>query len=208
MLSSIELLNLKLPQPAGSVLISPWIDMSLSAYKGGNALVETDFLVTANQFVPFVTETWLGGLDGNSPYANPLCYEPNQLYGLNQQLIFVGGAEFAIQDSRNLSQLLGKAHVPHELHVGWGEMHIYAMGSDWVAPSVQRQTDAAIIVWILDAIEGKSAHSQGVDFTGKPLAPVVEWSIYAVKCRSELSRRSSIDACDVIMADRVPSPWF
>lgn len=148
MLSGVELLRRGLPQPAASVLISPWIDMSLRSYEGGNPLVESDFLVTANSLVPLLTSMWLRGRSGNSPEVNPLFCRPEDIKDLNPLLILVGAAEFALQDSRDLATLCQKANVRHELVAEWGQLHIYAMGSQWIDPAVREKTDAKIIGWM------------------------------------------------------------
>jgi acetyl esterase/lipase len=152
-LSAIELTQLELPQPAGSVLISPWMDMSLRAYQGGNAHVESDFLVTANNFVPIVTSMFLGGLSGTSPDVNPLFRSADEIRKLKPQLILVGGAEFALQDSKEWAALCEKANVRHELVVEWGQLHVYALGSKFVDPHVRGKTDAKIVGWIKHCLD-------------------------------------------------------
>lgn len=63
--------------------------MSLSAYEGGNPLVETDFLVAANQNVPSITKMFLGhGRSGSDPDVNPLFANPAELGGLCPQLMY------------------------------------------------------------------------------------------------------------------------
>ncbi|KAL2831018.1 alpha/beta-hydrolase [Aspergillus pseudoustus] len=149
-LSATELPALNLPQPACSVLISPWLDTSLSLYAaGGNPLSTTDYVNTANTSVPLMFGLFLGGKkDGSDPDVNPLCRKPNEMHFLNPQLILTGGAEMAMWDGRRWAHLCGEAGVSHELVVEWGQLHIYAMGSKWVERRVREKTEERIISWI------------------------------------------------------------
>jgi acetyl esterase/lipase len=79
-LSSIELLRLKLPQPAGSVLISPWLDMSLRLHQqGGNAAVESDYLYHGNESIPMLTAMFVGDRSGTDPDVNPFYRNPEEI---------------------------------------------------------------------------------------------------------------------------------
>ncbi|RAH76356.1 alpha/beta-hydrolase [Aspergillus japonicus CBS 114.51] len=140
------------PQPAGTVLISPWMDMSLKAFEGGNALVETDYIVGANATVPTFVDAWLDGESGNSPRVNPLSCAPAAFSGLGPVLALAGGGEFALQEGKDLAALLSKAGVRHHLQVEWGQMHLYGLGSAWVDPTVRRNTDGMIYRWMLDCV--------------------------------------------------------
>lgn len=126
--------------------------MSLSAYEGGNPLVETDFLVAANQNVPGITKMFLGSRSGSDPEVNPLFSNPNELKGLNPQLILLGGAEFCHQDGRDLAVLCKRAGVKHQLVVEFGQLHVYALGSKWIAPEIREKTDTKIVDWIKAAV--------------------------------------------------------
>ncbi|KAH8807485.1 Alpha/Beta hydrolase protein [Xylogone sp. PMI_703] len=151
-LSAVELFHLNLPQPAGSVLMSPWIDMSLKAYNGGNSNVLGDYFLGANEAVPQLAAMFRGSLPGTSSEVNPLYRPPHEISFLNPQLIFVGGAEFALQDSKEWAALCEKANVKHKLIVEWGHLHVYALGSDFLDPRIRSNTDTQIIGWILECI--------------------------------------------------------
>ncbi|KAF9892983.1 hypothetical protein FE257_012394 [Aspergillus nanangensis] len=153
-LSGLEAIRRNLPQPAGSVLMSPWMDMSLDSFRGGNALVETDYIVGANLTVPTFTAAWLNGTPADSPLVNPLCCSAAEFQGLNPLLILVGGGEFAYQEGKDLAKLATQAGVRHHLEIEWGQMHLYALGSKWVSPAVRRKTDGMIYRWILDCLAG------------------------------------------------------
>ncbi|KAL2785973.1 alpha/beta-hydrolase [Aspergillus keveii] len=144
-----------LPQPAGSVLVSPWLDMSLPSFRGGNALVETDYLVGGNLTVPTFVNAWLNGEPGDSPQVNPLYCALSEFEGVNPVLILVGGGEFALQEGKDLARHLEDAGVRQHLEVEWGQMHLYALGSKWVDPEVRRKTDAMIYRWILECLAGE-----------------------------------------------------
>ncbi|KAL4862859.1 Alpha/Beta hydrolase protein [Aspergillus spectabilis] len=105
-LSAIKLPHLNLPQPAASVLISPWLDTSLSLYTaGGNSVAETDYLNTANTSVPMMFRLFLGGVDESAPDVNPLSRQPGEIKFLNPQLIPTGGAEMAMYGGRQWAAL-------------------------------------------------------------------------------------------------------
>lgn len=126
--------------------------MSLSAYEGGNPLVETDFLVAANQNVPAITKMFIGSRSGSDPEINPLFSNPDELKGLNPQLVLIGGAEFCHQDGRDLAVLCKRAGVKHELVAEYGQLHVYALGSAWIDRQVREKTDSKIIDWIKAAV--------------------------------------------------------
>ena len=152
-MTAIECVRLDLPQPAASILISPWLDYSLRAFEGGNPLVETDYLVHANQVVPRMVQDFLGNISGSSPDVNVLFRKPHEIKNLNPQLILTGAGEFAVQDARDWATLCREAGVKHEMLVEWGQLHIYALGSKIVDPGVRRTTDAKIVSWIMQHIE-------------------------------------------------------
>jgi epsilon-lactone hydrolase len=149
-LSGIECIRQQLPQPAASILISPWMDFSMRAYEGGNALVETDFVASANEIVPILGDAFIGssGYTRTSPEVNPLYLDPNFVKGLNPQLIFVGAAEFCIADSKDWADICRKGLVEHDLVVERGELHIYAMGSKWLTHAVREKTYQKMFGWM------------------------------------------------------------
>ncbi|KAF5640798.1 hypothetical protein F52700_3509 [Fusarium sp. NRRL 52700] len=152
-ISAIELLRLGLPQPAATILISPWIDMSLTAYRGGNPAVETDYFIVANEAVPRLARLFAGDFALDSPEVNPLSRQPEEIHGLCPQLILAGGAEFALYDSKAWAQLCAAAKVRQQLHVEWGHLHIYALGSRWIDPAIRKRTDLMIIGWMIKHVK-------------------------------------------------------
>ena len=148
MLSEIECLQNGLPQPSAAILLSPWMDMSMRNHNGGNALVETDYIITANRVCPIYVAQWLNGIPGNDPDVNPLYRSPDELRRMSPQLILVGAGEFALQDSKDFATLCGLAGVENQLVCEQGQLHIYALGSAWLAPSLRLRTDDIIIGWM------------------------------------------------------------
>lgn len=161
MLSALEAQAQGLPQPSGSVLISPWIDMALKSFQGGNALVETDYLVGGNLTVPVFSAAWLNGVSPTSPDVSPLHRTAAEIHDLNPLLILVGGGEFALQDSKDLAALCKRAKLPHHLEVEWGQMHLYGLGSKWISPKVREKTDDMIYRWIGDCLDANCGGTTG-----------------------------------------------
>ncbi|KIV92791.1 hypothetical protein PV10_04057 [Exophiala mesophila] len=147
-LAGLELHQLQLPQPAATILISPWIDMCLRAYEGGNAAVESDYFLMANTAVPSLVKLFIGDNPPDSPDVNPLHSTSEQISRLSPQLIFTGAAEFARYDSEKWAELCREAQVKCNMTIEWGQMHIYAVGSKFVDPTVRIKTDNMIIDWI------------------------------------------------------------
>ena len=140
--------SLQLPQPSCTILISPWHDMALSAYEGGNASVCSDFLVSANIGVPLMAKAFLGPYAPDDPDVNPLFRSVEEVKGLCPQLVFVGAAEFALSDSKDWARLCKRAGVECELQVEWGQLHVWALGSRWIEPELRRRTDERIVGWM------------------------------------------------------------
>ena len=124
------------------------MDMTLSHYVGGNSNVETDYVVTANTLVPMLLPMFLGGLSGTCPEVNPLYCDLEVVKQLNPQLVLVGSAEFVLQDSRAWATRCAEADLQHKLIVEWGQLHVYALGSRFLNPSIRERTDLEIVSWI------------------------------------------------------------
>ncbi|PPJ59594.1 hypothetical protein CBER1_01174 [Cercospora berteroae] len=120
-------------QPAASILISPWIDMSLCAYEGGNQAVMSDYFIMANEAVPMLTKAFLGKYAGTDGDANALYRPLDQLRGLNPQLIFVGAAEFALSDSKDWARRCREAGVPWLKSMLSGPTKVDAITGDWLS---------------------------------------------------------------------------
>ncbi|KIW98145.1 uncharacterized protein Z519_01729 [Cladophialophora bantiana CBS 173.52] len=160
-LAGLELKGHNLPQPAATVLISPWLDMNGKAYEGGNGAVETDYFIVANRAVPALAKLFIGDIPADSPEVNPLYHQPEALEGLSPQLILTGGAEFARYDSEKWAELCRAAGVECKLVIEWAQLHIYAVGSKFISPAVRRKTDGLIIQWIKDHVRASEKMIDG-----------------------------------------------
>jgi len=127
--------------------------MALRSFEGGNALVETDYIITANTGVPLFATRWIRDIDGASHEVNPLYCKSSDFHGLPPQLILVGGGDFVLPECRELSQRFTEAGLRHKMVVEWGEFHLYALGSKWVDPRTRAKTEATIFGWIAQALK-------------------------------------------------------
>lgn len=153
-LAAMELARLGLSQPAGSILMSPWIDMSEERSRNGYPEVETDYVITANLLIPSITRLFLGDAPGTSPDVNPLFCSRDQVSKLTPQLILAGAADVALRDSEMWVHMLKKTGVRHDFVVELGQMHIYAIGSSFLDPKVRKLTDEKIMDWMKKCIGG------------------------------------------------------
>jgi acetyl esterase/lipase len=122
--------------------------MATHPREGGNALMDTDYVVGANTVTSTFAKKWLNGISPTSPEANPIYRKPEEFNELNPQLILVGAGEFALQEAKDWAAQCSKGGVQHEIICEWGQLHIYALGSAWITPSVRERTDQSIIAWI------------------------------------------------------------
>jgi acetyl esterase/lipase len=109
-----------LPAPSAGVLLSPWLDLTLSgASMDGKAAL--DPMV---QRVPLqrMADAYLAGADPRAPLASPLFAE---LAGLPPLLLHVGSAETLLDDSTRFAQRARAAGVEVTLDV-WPDMiHVW-----------------------------------------------------------------------------------
>lgn len=140
----------------------------MCAHEGGNPIVETDYVIGANDSSPYLWKTWLNGIPPSSPDVNPLFQPIDTIRHINPQLILVGGGEFARQEGQAWARLCEKAGVRHQYMCEWGQLHNFALGSSWVDPAVRRVTDEAIVSWMTMCSErshdaSKESLAQGYD---------------------------------------------
>jgi acetyl esterase/lipase len=108
------------PLPAAGVLISPWLDLSLSGETLKTKAAE-DPLVTQD-LLARTAEAYLAGADPTTPTASPLFAD---LAGLPPLLVQVGSAETLLDDSRRFAERAVAAGVDVTLEV-WDEMiHVW-----------------------------------------------------------------------------------
>jgi acetyl esterase/lipase len=118
-----ELKRLSTKMPAATILISPWLDLSLNetAYSPGQY---TDFvaIIPGNRAVvyAFIPEH----MSMTNPLVSPLYSDQA---GLGPQLIFAADTEGLLNDSRAFHQKCIAANVQAKLVIGRGQMHTYAL---------------------------------------------------------------------------------
>jgi len=109
-------------QPKTMVLISPWLDASVSGQEHA-AIAPRDLM----QDIPGLAEAgrlYAGELDISHPFVSPL---QGDLGGLAQMMVFTGTHDLLHPDSVALANKARLAGVPIELHVQSGLPHSYAM---------------------------------------------------------------------------------
>lgn len=108
------------PLPAGGVMMSPWVDLTLS---GGSmdTKADADPMCSRESLRPSA-EWYAGDTDRAAPLVSPLFAD---LSGLPPMLILVGTAEVLLDDSIRLADRARAAGVDVELDVGEDLLHVY-----------------------------------------------------------------------------------
>jgi acetyl esterase/lipase len=117
------LLNLKnrgLPLPSRAVLLSPWVDLTLS----GDSLatnLDTDVMLTPRGLTQ-MARFYLGGRDPRAPLASPLF---GDLRGLPPLLVHVSDSELLLSDGQRLATTVESLGGHVELTI-WPRMpHVF-----------------------------------------------------------------------------------
>ncbi len=120
--SALGILALRSSAPAmrGLVLMSPWLDLTLSAESYASR-AERDQLFSRESAAEAV-DLYLQGHDPRDPLASPLL---GDLAGLPPVLLFAGSEEVLLDDSLDFAARLARADVPVELHVVAGMQHVW-----------------------------------------------------------------------------------
>lgn len=109
-----------LPQPAGIVLISPWLDLTLS----GDSYIrnaQADFMESRDLLLE-MRQSYLGGHDPHSPLVSPLFADVS---GLPPLLIYAGSDELLVDDAIRFAERLRQVGGPVELQIGEGFWHTW-----------------------------------------------------------------------------------
>ena len=109
-----------LPQPENLILISPWLDVSMS---GDYDDVEFDPMLGVDG-IREMGETWAGELDSKDYRVSPLFGEVDNL---PKTTLFVGTHEILYSDVVKFYNKLKDNGVDVELNVGEGMTHVYAI---------------------------------------------------------------------------------
>lgn len=108
------------PLPAGLVLLSPWLDLTVTAssysiFDGADTMFSS---IAANE----AAEAYLQGLPRDTPLASPFHADVS---GLPEVLCFVGAEEVLVDDSIAFVTKASRLGVRHELHVVPTMPHIW-----------------------------------------------------------------------------------
>lgn len=117
---SEHLAVIDLPQPQNLVLISPWLDVSMS---GNYDEVEFDPMLGIDGLRE-MGETWAGELDPKDYKVSPLFGDVSKL---PKTTMFVGTHEIFYPDVLQFYDKLKDAGVDAEVNVGEGMTHVYAI---------------------------------------------------------------------------------
>ncbi|WP_169729296.1 alpha/beta hydrolase [Solimonas soli] len=109
-----------LPMPAGIVLFSPWVDLSL----GGETIVSraASELILDPQMLREAAAAYLAGRPAQTALASPLFAD---LRGLPPLLVQVTDTELLYDDARRLAERAGAAGVEVEYKVWRGLWHVW-----------------------------------------------------------------------------------
>lgn len=109
-----------LPEPKNLILISPWLDVSMS---GNYDEVEFDPMLGVDGLRE-MGETWAGDLDSKDYKVSPLFGE---MANLPKTTLFVGTHEIFYPDVVEFYNKLKDSGVDAELNIGEGMTHVYAI---------------------------------------------------------------------------------
>ena len=110
--TAVAIRDSQMPQPAALVLISPWVDLTLSG-ESINSRASRDPLLRPS-WLRWGAKAYCGGEDASHPGCSPLFAD---LAGLPPMLIHVGSEEILLDDSLRLEQRAKEAGVKVRLHV-------------------------------------------------------------------------------------------
>ena len=120
MATLINLKNLGLGQPSGAILISPWVDLSVSGES--MAVNEVADSILSKAILDHWAELYLGELDRKAPLASPLFAD---LSGLPPVMVQVGSTEVLLSDAERLVEKIKQAGGEVVLEV-WPKMpHVF-----------------------------------------------------------------------------------
>jgi monoterpene epsilon-lactone hydrolase len=150
-ISAIHARDTHLPLPAGSILLSPWLDLTHDQTLDSPAM-RTDFLITFNKANPMLVEQLLPeGMAASDPLISPTY---GDLHSLPPQIVFVGGAEVLLPDSkdwvvksRDAGNNVDYVVEPGQVHMSVVIPSVYVrsshadttiLGTNWVVHSVTK----------------------------------------------------------------------
>ncbi|WP_167837527.1 alpha/beta hydrolase [Nocardia altamirensis] len=114
-----------LPMPAGTVGLSPLLNLDYTALVG-HAYDRTDSLLSAHS-IRTIVEIGMAALGPIDPSWSPV---NGELAGLPTALIQVGAAEVLRVDAELMAERLDLAGVPVRLQIWPGQVHVFQAGAD------------------------------------------------------------------------------
>lgn len=128
--TAVAIRGAALPQPAALVLISPWIDLSLSGDSHSTHAERDPMLSPA--WLASCADAYRGKLAANNPNCSPLFAN---LRGLPPTLIQVGSEEILLSDSEQLFDAARKVKLKVELQRFDGLWHVFQLHAGMLAES-------------------------------------------------------------------------
>ncbi|OCK77445.1 alpha/beta-hydrolase, partial [Lepidopterella palustris CBS 459.81] len=120
-ISAIYARNTGLPKPAGLILLSPWLDLTHEQTLYSPAM-KTDFLTTFTYANPMLVEHLLPeDMVASDPQISPIF---DELHSLPPQIVFVGGAEVLLPDSKDWVMRSKAAGNAVEFVLEQGQVHM------------------------------------------------------------------------------------
>lgn len=109
-----------LPRPAAAVLLSPWLDLTLSGASMEGCAARDPMV--QREPLQRMADAYLAGADPRTPLASPLFAD---LHGLPPLLIHVGTAETLLDDATRFAARARAADVPVRLDVWEDMIHVF-----------------------------------------------------------------------------------
>jgi monoterpene epsilon-lactone hydrolase len=116
----VALRDLDVPQPAAAVLLSPWVDLTLSGSSYDTRAASDPFITRSG--LERAAAHYLAGRDPADPIASPLFAD---LRGLPPMLIHAGSHEILESDSILFADAAAQANVDVRLKVWDGLWHVF-----------------------------------------------------------------------------------
>ncbi len=134
---AMQLRDAGMPGPDGLVLMSPWVDVTMTNpeipdYEKKDPALDAAMLSRLGQL-------WAGDLDGTDPIVSPLYGE---LDGLGEITLLYSESEILCPDLRLFSQALDSAGTVHTDFVERGMFHVWPLYVAYDIPEVQKAYEA------------------------------------------------------------------
>jgi epsilon-lactone hydrolase len=126
----LRLRDLGLSMPTGSVLLSPWTDLTISG-KSIDANHGRDLWFTRRHLEAWA-RYYVGGADGRSPYVSPVFAD---LAGLPPLLLFAGEDELLLDDSERVVDSARERGTAAAMVIGRGMQHDWPLTLPWLEES-------------------------------------------------------------------------